>query len=230
MAEIVFMRPLVAGFIPSNAGSGPVVPSSLAITSATSTNISTIPVPEGKDVTLYLTAPGGGGGGGSDPSGAGGGGAGGGSFAVVVIPAAKWALGGTLVTGAVGAGGASFGDDGSDGSDSILTIDGDQLLVCGAGNKGLSDGTAGAGGTAVVDEALTSLATADGADGTAGGATDGGAGGKGAGPGAGAGGAGGTSGHHAGFAGSTRGGGGGGGHTGDGAGGAGALGWALLNW
>lgn len=181
------------------------------ISGAGSHALSTIAVKPGKDITLEIWSSGGGGGGGVMATAAPGGGPG--TYWAGTIPAAVWALGGTLVLGAVGAAGATHAA-GGDGTPSTLTIDSLLRLSVGGGTGGGADGGApGVAGTTTVDSSITTLAIRPGPD--AGAVPVGGHGGdgaKGGGPGGGAGGAGGTSG--AGSAGAAKGGGGGGGANG----------------
>ena len=81
-----------------------ITPASHIITTPGSTDVSTLGVPPGRDVRVELMSGGGGGAACNDSTTPGGGGGGGGAYCMVRVPAALWALGGTLVVGGGGAG------------------------------------------------------------------------------------------------------------------------------
>lgn len=140
--------------------------------------VSTLGVPAGVDVTVTLTGGGGGGAWGNKYNTTGGGGGGGGGLASAIVPASVWALGGTISIGAggatgiepVGGRGASFQGGGFGGSDTVLTLGGLARMTA-HGGGGATQGNigpasnGGAGGTAVIDPSVTTLATATGQNG-----------------------------------------------------------------
>jgi hypothetical protein len=149
-------------------GSGSSPPVTIVIDVAGTTDISTLNIPSGSNVTLFWTGAGGGGGAGVTSTNGGGGG-GGGAYLVVTIPAATWAMGGSLVVGAHGVGGAASTDVGTAGATSTLTINDVLLISEGGGAGGLSSAeTGGAGGVWTIDDSLSPIVNKAGHAGTAG--------------------------------------------------------------
>ena len=216
--------------MPPGAGTGAITPASHIITTPGSTDVSTLGVPPGRDVLVELMSGGGGGAACNDSTTPGGGGGGGGAYCMVRVPAALWALGGTLVVGAGGAGGAAAPDDGANGADSVLTLDSVVRLTCQGGRKGVHTGGGGTAGTVTVGAGVTEVNRKVGTAGATVASTTGGLGGRATGVAGGAGGAGGTGTSGAGGGGGNRGGGGGGGARTAGVGGAGAGGYAKISY
>lgn len=177
--------------------------------------------PSGRDVTAWLYSGGGGGGSGNGTDGGSGGAPG--AFAVVTIPAAISAMGGSYVLGAAGTGGVHGGSAATAGATCKITLGGtDVLTLTGGGAGGLSGSSPAAGGVATVDSSITLLAKSDGVPAPTSTLTPAGwPGGQLLSPGAGAGGTPGTGAGNGGNGGNESAGGGGGGATGNGGNGGG---------
>lgn len=202
-------------------------PNGVTFSGASIHTLASVGVPAGKDVTLEVWSAGGGGGGGSGTVAGAGGGPG--TYVALMIPAGLFALGGSVVLGAVGAAGATTAD-GGDGVDSTLTVNAILRATVGAGKKGhTASGLPGVNGTTTIDPSVTTLAVRPGTVGPAVDSAVGGKGGHCGGPGGGAGGAGGN-GVVAGAVGGTPGGGGGGGSATPSAGGAGGPPKCRFSW
>lgn len=199
-----------------------------SISGAGSHSLASLAVPSGKDVTVEIWSPGGGGGaGGTAAAGAGGGP---GDYAVMLVPHALFALGGTIVLGAAGAAGTAAGPGGH-GVDSTVTINSVLLATVGGGNGGgANGGTPGGTRTTTIDASLAPSTVKTGSPAPAiPGGGHGGNGGASIGPGGGAGGAGGVA-AGVGAAGTAPSGGGGGGSSTPSNGGAGAAPALRYSW
>lgn len=186
----VYIQEIPMGRIPSTIGQGPSVAQTITVVaSADPYTLSTLGVPAGVDVTVQMIGSGGGGGGKQSPGTGAGGGGGGPAGVVFTVPAATWALDGTLVVPFGGAG-SGAGAPGGQGDDSVFTIGSNVVTVAGAPG-GLSPGdTPVAGGTVTFSAADFTLVmsrpgkpggTSSGSTGGAGGVLSwGGSGGKGA--------------------------------------------------
>lgn len=240
----VVMRVGVYGYIPGPYAAATIVtgrpgegagieppsgPTIVTIEVAGTTDVATLGVPADTDVLVELWG-GGAGGVGATSGSAPAAGGGGGGYGAVSVPAALWALGGSIVVGAGGTGGMN--DSGQPGADSTLTLDAVVRLTAGGAESGDPAGLGGVGGGVIVGAGVSSVSTDDGDDG------ENAIGGEKGGDGGGAGGAdGGAGGPGAAFGsmlpgspGTAPGGGGGGAPDGSDPGGDGAVGWARITW
>lgn len=133
---------------------------------AGSHNVAGLDVPSGQELTVELWGAGGSGGGADNPN-VGDGGASGG-YLKLLVPAALWALGGTIVV-ADGTMGGSADEPGTDGLPTVLTLNAIVRGSAAGGGYGAgadSPTAGGAHGTNATGAGVTELASDDGADGT----------------------------------------------------------------
>lgn len=157
----------VPAAIPGAGAMPPSSPASLTLDAPGTYEVAALAVPAGKQLTVHLWG-GGGGGGGSDAPAVGDGGASGG-YLKLTVPAALWALGGSLVV-AIGGPGTSADEPANPAPATTLTLDGvlRGSAAGGDGGAGADQPTApGAPGTNVTGAGVTVLLDDDGAAGTA---------------------------------------------------------------
>jgi hypothetical protein len=176
--SIVYEREVPYSLIPDDTGTGSGLPVQIVVTAVGTHLWSGFGIPADADVIVTLWGGGGGGGAANDTPAAGGGG-GAGALALISIPAAIQAAGGSLVIGARGLGGVAENDSGANALASTLTLDSILRLTCGGGEGASStDQTGGNGGTVSVGAGVTTLASHTGQSGGDGTSTVGGAGGS----------------------------------------------------
>jgi hypothetical protein len=174
--SLIYVVVRIMASITQQLGEGPSVPITATVTALGDTDLSTLGIPNGVEVTITIVAPGGGGGAGNGTVGGNGGGAGG---AVILRCQSDRLNGGAALIsiGSAGGGGSGDGEDGTAGTDVELDADGFVVNATGGGGGGGDGGTPGVGG--VVSDAGTNYSIVTKRRGGTGGAHAGATGGTG---------------------------------------------------